>query len=68
MRFGWLLYRDIFWERFFFGLDSKLARDGESNVRETPWRGARYSVVWEEMFWLLERLQREGAVVWSLEE
>ena len=68
MRFGWLLYRDIFWERFFFGLDSKLARDGERNVRVTTWRGARYSIFWEEMFWLLERLQREGAVVWSLEE
>ena len=68
MRFGWLLYRDIFGERFFFGLDSKLARDGERNVRGTSWRGARYFVVWEEMFWLLERLQREGAVVWSLEE
>ena len=45
MRFGWLLYRDSFGERFFFGLESKLARDGEKNVRRTPWRGAKYFVV-----------------------
>ncbi|WJZ84700.1 hypothetical protein VitviT2T_004293 [Vitis vinifera] len=31
VRFGWLLYRDIFGKRFFFALESKLARDGESN-------------------------------------